>query len=75
MNGSKCSVLNCDRMAEMFVGFKKPIVEVNAGGRSMGNWCAVEDQIDGAALGETDANIVTVLLDEDRVSRLHGKYK
>jgi len=75
MNGSKCSVLDCDKIAELLVGFEKPVAKVNVGGGSMGNWWTFEDQIDGVAVGETDGKVVTLYLDEDRVSRLHGKNK
>jgi len=68
MNGSKCSVTNCDRAVDAFVGFEKPMAEVNVGG-------SMECQIDGVAVGETDGNVVTLILDEDKVSRLHGKGK
>ena len=73
MNGSKCSVANCDRVVDAFVGFEKPMAKVNVGGGSMGNWWAGERQIDGIAVGGTDRNIVTLILDEDMVSRLHRK--
>jgi len=32
MNGSKCSVLDCDKIAELLVGFEKPVAKVNVGG-------------------------------------------
>ena len=73
MNGSKCGVLDCDKIAEALIGFEKPVAKVNVGGGSMGKWWTFEDQIDGIAVGETDGRVVTLFLDEDCVSRLHGK--
>jgi ubiquitin len=71
INGSKCCVANCDRVVDAFVGFDKPMAKVNVGGGSTGNWWAVEGQIDGVAAGQTDGKVVTLVLDEDKVSRLH----
>jgi len=75
MNGSKCNVAHCDRVVDAFVGFEKPMAKVNVGGGSKGNWWVAERQIDGVAVGETSGNVVTLILDEDKVSCLHGKGK
>ena len=75
MNGSKCSVANCDGVVDAFMGFEKPLVKVNIGGGSMGNWWVVEQQIDGVAVGETDGRVVTLILDEDKVPHPYKKDK
>lgn len=68
----KCGVVRCDKMIDTFVGFKKPMAKVNVGAGSDGNWWEVENQIDGMEVGEMDDNVVTLMLDGDKVSRLHG---
>lgn len=62
-------------MIQAFVGFEKPVAKVNVGGGSTGNWWTAEAQINGVA-GEDRTmglkNVVTLLLNEDRVSPLRG---
>ena len=41
-----------------------------SGGGSEGKWWETEQAIDGVATG--NGSIVTLMLDEDRFSRLHG---
>lgn len=75
ISGMKCSLPACDRIMETIVGFKKPVAKVNVGGGSTGNWWATEAQIEGVAVDERykkPNNVVTLVLAEDRVSRLHG---
>jgi hypothetical protein len=70
----KCNLPTCGKTIEAFIGFKKRMAKFKEGD-STGKWWVEEDQIDGIAVGETDekfASVVTLLLDEDRVSRLHG---
>ena len=73
-NASKCSVPDCDKIIEVFVGFKKP-ANVNIGAGTAGHWWTAEDEISGIAVDEADknhVNVVTLILDEDKVSSLHG---
>jgi hypothetical protein len=72
INGSKCPT--CDEPVGAFVGFKKPIAKVSPGRGSSGNWWTIEKQIEGLSVDKRDTeNVVTLFLDEDRVSSLHGK--
>lgn len=73
MNGSKCSVPDCDKVVDAFIGFDKPMAKVNPGGGRTGRWWTMERQIDGVAVWEAGGNVITLILDED--SRLHGKDK
>ena len=41
-----------------------------SGGGSEGGWWEAEQAIDGVVAG--NGNVVTLMLDEDRFSRLHG---
>ena len=67
----KCPV--CKQGFEKLVGYKKPIpMKKLSGGGSEGNWWESEQAIDGVGTG--DGNIVTLMLDEDRFSRLHGAH-
>jgi len=62
-------------VVKAFVGFKKPAAKVNVGAGSAGHWWAAEDEIEGITTEEADkkhVNVVTLVLDEDKVSRLHG---
>jgi len=72
VNGPKCSLPECDKIVAKFVGFEKPMPNVNIGAGTSGKWWDVESKIVGISSDETD-NVVTLILDNDRVSRLHGK--
>ena len=61
----------CQRGLEKLVGYEKPVpMKKLSGGGSEGKWWEMEQSIDGVATG--NGNIVTLMLEEDRFSRLHG---
>jgi hypothetical protein len=55
------------------VTFDKPVPTVIQGGGSEGTWWEAEMQIEGVVSGSPD--VVTLMLDEDRVCKLHGAAK
>ncbi|KAJ7624961.1 hypothetical protein DFH06DRAFT_1142296 [Mycena polygramma] len=67
----KCGV--CAQKVEKQVLFDKPLPKLKRGGGSEGSWWEAEAQIDGVPSG-SDA-VITLILDEDSVSRLHGATK
>jgi hypothetical protein len=72
IHSSKCPT--CEKLISAFVGFKKPIAKVKPGDGSPSDWWTVEDQINGVSTDQLKGdNVVTLFLDEDRVSGLHGK--
>ncbi|KAF7366566.1 hypothetical protein MSAN_00914000 [Mycena sanguinolenta] len=71
MNGLKCMV--CAKAVQKYVGFDKPVPTVKPGGGSEGAWWEGEAQIDGVLSGSPNA--ITLMLEEDRVCRLHGSSK
>ncbi|KIM75941.1 hypothetical protein PILCRDRAFT_826774 [Piloderma croceum F 1598] len=72
INGSKCP--SCNQLISTFIGFKKPLAKVNSSGGGPDNWWTVEEQIQGFSVDEiNDDNVVTLVLEEDRVANLHGK--
>ena len=65
----KCPV--CQQGIDKPVGYEKPVpMKKLSGGGSEGKWWEAEQVIDGVGTG--NGNIVTLMLDEDRFSRLHG---
>jgi len=69
MGGNKCPV--CGRAVARMVGYQKPIPRMNAGAGSEGDF---EEEIEGIpvhAKSEADS-VITLILDEDIVSRLSG---
>ncbi|KAJ6588408.1 hypothetical protein B0H19DRAFT_1248071 [Mycena capillaripes] len=64
----KCVV--CAQNVAKYVGFDKPVPVVKRGGGSEGNWWEAEAQIEGVPSGSP--NVVTLMLAEDSVSKLHG---
>ena len=74
MGGNKCPV--CGQPVSRLVGFQKPIpqVNVNVGAGSEGDWWSVEEMIDGIRVGDDSekASVITLVLNEDNVSRLGG---
>ena len=67
----KCPV--CQQGVEKLVGYKNPVAMVKlSGGGSEGTWWESEQEIDGVSTG--NGNVVTLMLDEDRFSRLHGAH-
>lgn len=73
LSNSRCFV--CEEAVSRMVGFQKPLPRVSAGCGSDGDWMSVEEQIDGVSSDDilTDsANVVTLILDDDRVSCLSG---
>ncbi|KAJ6481681.1 hypothetical protein C8R45DRAFT_309655 [Mycena sanguinolenta] len=71
MDGLKCMV--CAKAVQKYVGFEKPVPTIKPGGGSEGAWWEGEAQIDGVLSGSSNA--ITLILDEDRVCRLHGSSK
>jgi len=71
MGGLRCVV--CAKKVEKYVGFDKPIPTVKRGGGSEGAWWEGEAQIAGVPSGSP--SVVSLMLDEDSVSRLHGASK
>ncbi|KAH8834331.1 hypothetical protein DL96DRAFT_1580212 [Flagelloscypha sp. PMI_526] len=71
MGGGKC--VACHQQVDKFVGFTKPIPTVSSGGGgSEGSWWQAESLIEGIRAGSGSRNITTLMLDEDKVCRLHG---
>ncbi|KAF8208336.1 hypothetical protein K438DRAFT_1813838 [Mycena galopus ATCC 62051] len=68
MSGSNCGV--CKAKVQKYVGFEKPVPTVRTGGGSEGAWWEGEAQIEGVASG--GPNVVTLVLNEDSICRLHG---
>ncbi|KAK7038015.1 ubiquitin-like domain-containing protein [Favolaschia claudopus] len=60
----------CKQRVVKFVGFAKPVPSVKRGGGSEGTWWESEAQIEGVVRGSND--VITLLLEEDKVSRLYG---
>jgi len=72
MGGNECPL--CGEVVARMVGFQKPIPRVNVGAGSEGDWWSVEEKIEGIpvqAKSEADS-VITLILDEDNVSRLSG---
>ena len=72
MGGNKCPL--CGQVVARMVGFKKPIPRVNVGAGSEGDWWSVEEKIEGIPVHTKSeaASVITLILDEDNVSRLSG---
>ena len=72
MGGNECPV--CGQAVARMVGFKKPIPRVNVGAGSEGDWWSVEEKIEGIPVHAKSeaASVITLILDEDNVSRLSG---
>src|SRR6266550_1734166 len=72
MGGNECPV--CGRAVARMVGFQKPIPRVNVGAGSEGDWWSVEEKIEGIPVHAKSeaASVITLVLDEDNVSRLSG---
>ncbi|KAJ6588409.1 hypothetical protein B0H19DRAFT_1248072 [Mycena capillaripes] len=70
MAGCKCGV--CAKNVAKYVGFDKPVPAVKIG-ESEGNWWEAEVQIEGVPSGSP--GVVTLMLEEDSVSMLHGASK
>ncbi|KAJ6481744.1 hypothetical protein C8R45DRAFT_1215572 [Mycena sanguinolenta] len=68
VSGIKCVI--CAAKVEKYIGFGKSVPTVNDGGGSEGAWWESEAQIDGVLSGSPD--VITLMLDEDSVSGLHG---
>lgn len=65
LDGLQCVV--CSQIAEQYSSFSKPMPTVK---RGEGNWWEAEAQIGGVPAGSR--NVVTLMLDEDSVCKLHG---
>ncbi|KAF8341817.1 hypothetical protein F5887DRAFT_976144 [Amanita rubescens] len=72
MGGNECPV--CGQAVARMVGFKKPIPRVNVGAGSEGDWWSVEEKIEGIPVHAKSeaASVITLILNEDNVSRLSG---
>ena len=74
IGSNQCPV--CGRAVARMLGFQKPIprVKVNVGGGSEGDWWSIEERIEGISVHAKSeaASVVTLVLDEDNVSRLSG---
>jgi hypothetical protein len=71
MSNCECPVCNCE--ISKFVGFKKPIAKVHADHRNAeGGWTVEQGIIGVRTAEETDDNVITLFLVEDRVGELHG---
>ncbi|KAH8823682.1 hypothetical protein DL96DRAFT_1615217 [Flagelloscypha sp. PMI_526] len=69
LSGGNCAI--CNTKISKFVGFDKPIPNISTGGGgSEERWWEAESQIQGVPAGS--GQVTTLMLDEDRVSCLHG---
>jgi hypothetical protein len=64
-----CACVVCKRK-EKHVRFDKSVATAQCGGESEGAWWEEAAQIEGVLSGS--AGVVTLMLEEDSVSRLHG---
>ncbi|KAH8799279.1 hypothetical protein DL96DRAFT_1477043, partial [Flagelloscypha sp. PMI_526] len=68
-SGWKCP--ECSRKIDQHIGFNKPVPKVaNNGDGDNGSWWKDENQIQGVRAG--DETVKTLMLQEDRISPLHG---
>ncbi|KAH8823689.1 hypothetical protein DL96DRAFT_1558604 [Flagelloscypha sp. PMI_526] len=68
-SGWKCP--ECSSKISQHVGFDRPVPKVsNSGDNSKGSWWEAENQIQGVSRG--NGKVVTLMLEEDRISGLHA---
>ncbi|KAH8806820.1 hypothetical protein DL96DRAFT_1629820 [Flagelloscypha sp. PMI_526] len=65
--GWKCPF--CTIKVVKYAGFDKPVPKVDTDG---GNWWEAESQIQGVVAGNTNGQVTTLFIDEDKISGLHG---
>ncbi|KAH8810483.1 hypothetical protein DL96DRAFT_1505741 [Flagelloscypha sp. PMI_526] len=65
--GWKCPF--CNIKVGKYVGFDRPIPKIGTDG---GSWWEAESQIQGITPRNATGQVITLLLEEDRVSKLHG---
>ena len=71
ISNSLCAV--CGHWISRFVGFDKPVAKVStACGNDEEGWAVAEGVVGTQAADESNDTVITLFLDEDRVSGLHG---
>jgi len=71
VNNSLCTV--CSHWISRFVGFDKPVAKVStACGDDEEGWAVADGVVGTQAADKNDDTVITLFLNEDRVSGLHG---
>jgi hypothetical protein len=72
LGGNKCPV--CEKPVTRLIGFQKPIPRTTTESGSEGDWCSIEEKIEGVQVDDNTeiGRVVTLILNEDNVSHLGG---